>query len=238
MMACNNGSEKILCCIKYHSKILTYNSITNKIESTSIEKPVSCITICPEDCHSDISFAEDSFYTYTIVPSADECSGDAICDKNYALYFDTNTCLHEEKFVNNKEEAESYIIGSNKLIVFVPCLSEFMSVSSPGEFNKLIATEKNKYCKNTMTSDISEASRCGVCCLGNECIEICDILVEDLQFYVNNHLGLNYDVSGLFSDRNGKILASDLCKALQGVFRGYNTKCDSNICASTRIITT
>jgi hypothetical protein len=86
--------------------------------------------------------------------------------------------------------------------------------------------------------NINLGTQFGACCINNNCINISDVDADSVNLYVDNVLNINNTNLKDLAFETGIISAKDLCTALQGIFMGYNTRCNPNICVKTRIITT
>lgn len=238
-MSCNQN-EQVLCCTKFHKTIYTYNSTTESLISTEAVYPVFCTLTCPEDCVGDIvDESTERYYTYTIVESCDECLNLQKCIQNCAVFFDYINCILVEHMVASLEEANTISLAdeSLKLITFVECLAQPLSLSSPSEYNRLLDMYKNNFCKQSLETSLANPANCGACCINNQCHLICDMDQKELHYYTNNILNLEQNISGIFASRTGKIRASEICEALQGIFLGYNTSCSGRSCASEKYFT-
>lgn len=135
------------------------------------------------------------------------------------------------------------------------CSSEILSLKLNNltglrVINTLVINDTNASCGEVTCFDkpvdpdfstyINNNNICGVCCLNNSCINICDCNTNDVQNYIQNALGLAetelYDINILA--QNGIASAKSICAALQGQFLGYNRSCNEIDCQKTKIITT
>jgi hypothetical protein len=82
---------------------------------------------------------------------------------------------------------------------------------------------------------------CGICCILNSCYYLCNIKKKNVKDYCLKILGISPPAelleTNFISTENDhdNISAQELCNALQGVFKGYNTVCDENQCDNQKI---
>lgn len=237
-MSCNEN-EKIFCCIKFHQISSVIDETTGQLHNITEIHPVFCRLVCPEDCLPlSQTPSSDPYYTYEVVESCNDCKNNT-CNSNCAILFNSETCLLQEYLVNSLDEVNSLINNNVHLAAYIECMPILLSKSAPNTYEELLQRFKNKYCKSSLNSDINDPKKCSVCCINNNCYNICDVKAEDIHFYIKNVLNINIETSGLFSNMTGIIKAQTICETLQGWFKGYNTNCNThNSCAKTNNLTT
>lgn len=227
-------------CFKYNGCEINYAIFFNtidcqleEVQSSSLEEAQTLVTdtkLLVEfiPClSSPLSKTDSALYYQLLTEQISKCKS---CHKPccYMLENDTVGCIKIPEADCNPENLRHILNTEINIVNTVVSGNNGETCEGKNCFNQT---------QNALLDNDTKSGRCGACCLGEECIHICDVDIKHLDTYIKNTLNINVPINNLLFENN-IVSAQNLCKALQGNFLGYHTICGSGLCLKNRIIVT
>jgi hypothetical protein len=162
-----------------------------------------------------------------------------ILESQRTMFENCSVCCH---FLNDKNETAFIKVPQSVCnIKHINNMLKFqMNIIDTKVSNTNSDCEISEYPEAKKIQDINQHFEkpnkdCGVCCLNSECLNICNINIKYINFYIKNILKYDsiIDYETLFPNKE-TVSAKEICAALQGKFLGYNSLCQDGKCQQTK----
>lgn len=147
----------------------------------------------------------------------------------YLLEDNTSGCIKISEFDCTKE------VLSEKLNTDIAIVETFVSNENSCENSNCFDLPQNADINSYL-----DITKVGACCINNECLELKDVKIANLELYITHVLKLSNatEIIDSFIFNTESVSAEELCAALHGKFLGYDTTCNPSICLKNKIVVT